>query len=126
MIGGGNDENGDDPNKRSSHHACGCAGGWGRCRCEHSARRPKKAKGSWEFARRSLSHNIQVDPRYETSPVRHLIEDSNESGSNLNESGSNLNEGGSDLNESGSNSDEKKSGSNKSEDDTNNNKKSDD
>ena len=42
--------------------------GWGRKRDGGDASRPNKAKGSWEFARRSLSHNIQVDPRYDTQP----------------------------------------------------------
>ena len=40
--------------------------GWGRRRDGGDAPRPNKAKGSWKFARRSLSHNIQIDPKYDT------------------------------------------------------------
>ena len=36
--------------------------GWGRLRGENSTARPFKTKGSWEFARQTLSCNNPVDP----------------------------------------------------------------
>ena len=35
---------------------------WGRIHGEDSTARPFKTKGSWEFARRTLSYNNPVDP----------------------------------------------------------------
>jgi hypothetical protein len=40
--------------------------GWGRRRDGTAPPPPNKTKGSWQFARRSLAHNIEIDPRYAT------------------------------------------------------------
>ena len=69
-----NNNGGNDPPKNSNTglvsglglRCSACKSGWGKCRCSNSKSRPIKAKGSWEHARRSLNHNIRVDPRYET------------------------------------------------------------
>jgi len=49
--------------------------GWGRIRGEDSTARPFKTKGSWEFARRTLSCNTPVDSVYPfVDPLRPLAE----------------------------------------------------